>query len=143
MGERPPNIKNQTRKQVVENIPTKEIWIESSVEEVYKSFTQEEAMLEWHGKEVELNPVPGGIYRVVFENNDIILGEFKEVLENKYILYQANYGAVQTVVEIRLITEKGGTTILLKQEFLPKQDSSTFTMGWDYFLGILKKRKEN
>jgi uncharacterized protein YndB with AHSA1/START domain len=126
----------------MENILLKEIWIKSPVGEVFKSFTNEEAMLEWHGKEVELNPTPGGVYRVVFENGDTINGHFKKLIENEYISYKANYSGVETEVEIELIAENGGTTIKLKQEFLPKQDSSSFNMGWDYFLGILKRIKE-
>ena len=48
------------------NVLHKEIWIKASLEKVFAHFTKSEAMLEWLGKEVELDPVPGGIYRVVF-----------------------------------------------------------------------------
>lgn len=53
----------------------KDIWINAPVEQVFASFTDQKAMLHWHGKEVELDPRPGGIYRVVFENGTTILGE--------------------------------------------------------------------
>lgn len=120
----------------------KEIWINAPVAEVFRSFTQAEAMLAWHGKEVELNPVPGGIYRVVFENGDVIQGEFKEVEQNKRVLYRASYGNVDSVIEINFIAENEGTTVKLRQEFFAGGDFSTFSFGWDYFLGKLKTARE-
>ena len=121
-----------------DNFITKELWINVPVEDVYRCFTEETSMLTWHGKEVELNPVPGGIYRVVFENGDVILGEFLEVIPCKKLWYKADYGAVSTKVEVHFVSENEGTTIKLRQEFLSSRDSSTFNAGWDYFLRILK-----
>lgn len=115
----------------------KEIWINSPINKVFDCFTKSEAMLQWHGKEIELNPVPGGIYRVVFEDGTIILGEYKEVEQDKRVVYTAKYGNVESVIEINFISEKGGTKIKLKQEFAPDQDTSAYSGGWDYFLGLL------
>mgnify|MGYP000073368432 CR=1 FL=1 len=115
----------------------KEIWINAPVEEVFRRFTVAEAMLEWHGKEVETNPVPGGIYKVVFEDGTTILGEFKEVELNKRLCYSAAYGTVETLIEVQFIPEKGGTLLKLRQDFLGDDDVSPFSAGWDYFLGIL------
>ncbi|MDN5201905.1 SRPBCC domain-containing protein [Fulvivirgaceae bacterium BMA10] len=125
-----------------DNYLYKEIWIKASVQQVFACFTEEEAMLTWHGKEVTLDPVPGGIYRVVFENGDVILGKFKEVLPNEKLVYTARYNDVDSVVTVNFVGENGGTKVSLKQEFKPDQDISTFQYGWDYFLGLLKKRWE-
>ena len=121
------------------NFITKEIWINASVEEVFASFTKAGAMLKWHGKEVETNPIPGGIYRVVFENGDTILGEFKKVEPGKKVVYSARYMEVESVVTITFSEEGGGTKVELYQEFSPDQDISSFKQGWDYFLGLLKE----
>lgn len=120
------------------NILYKEIWIDAPIEKVFASFTEEEAMLTWHGKEVSSDPRPGGIYKVVFENGTTILGKYKEVVPNKRVVYSASYEEVTSVVSIDFISEKGGTAVKLKQEFSPKQDISSFKEGWDYFLGLLK-----
>ena len=124
------------------NVLEKEIWIQAPVETVFASFTQADKMLEWHGKEVEVEPIKGGIYRVVFENGTTIIGEFLEVIENQKVVYKARYGAVESTVSIELFPEKGGTRIQLKQEFLPGQDTSSFNQGWDYFLGLLQNHLE-
>ncbi len=121
------------------NFITKEIWIKASVQEVFDSFTNAEAMLKWHGKEVETNPVVGGIYRVVFENGDTIIGEFKEVVPGKKVVYSARYMEVDSVVTISFTEEDGGTRVELYQEFAPDQDISSFKEGWGYFLGLLKE----
>ncbi len=117
----------------------KEIWINAPVERVFACFTEEEAMLSWHGKEVTLDPVPGGIYRVVFENGTTITGNYREVEHNKRLVYTARYNEVDSVVTVDFISEKGGTKVLLKQEFMPDQDITSFDHGWDYFLGILRE----
>lgn len=115
----------------------KEIFIKATVSEVYDCFTKEEAMLTWHGKEVELNPVPGGVYKVVFEDGTIILGKYLEVVPNKRVVYTAKYGNVDSLIEIKFKEESDGTRIILNQEFSPGQDTSSFNYGWDYFLGLL------
>ncbi|MEO9802647.1 MAG: SRPBCC domain-containing protein [Reichenbachiella sp.] len=117
----------------------KEIWIKAPVEKVFACFTEEKAMLTWHGKEVSSDPKPGGIYKVVFEDGTIILGEYREVELNKRVVYSASYGEVESVVYIDFILENEGTRVKLKQEFLPDQDISSFEGGWDYFLGLLKE----
>lgn len=122
----------------MDNIIHKEVWIKAPIEEVFKHFTQTEAMLAWHGKVVELNPVPGGVYRVVFESGDEILGTFIKIIPDKFISYSANYWNIQTLVEIHFYPENGGTTVKLRQEFSSNQDLTFFGQGWDYFLGILK-----
>ena len=116
----------------------KEIWIKAPVEKVFACFTEEEAMLSWHGKEVEVEPVPGGIYKVVFENGTTILGEYREVVPNEKVVYTASYEGVSSVVTIHFSPQDGGTLVRLQQEFAEGQDTSSFDHGWDYFLDLLR-----
>lgn len=122
------------------NFLEKEIWINAPIERVFACFTEEKAMLSWHGKAVELNPVPGGIYKVEFENGTTILGEYKEVLPPHRLVYTASYETVESEISIDFFPEKGGTRLTLKQVFQPVQDISSFDGGWDYFLGLLGER---
>ncbi len=118
----------------------KDVWINAPVEQVFASFTDQEAMLSWHGKEVELDPRPGGIYRVVFENGTTILGEYKELVTNQRVVYTARYGEVESLITIDLTPGNEGTRLVLRQDFDPDMDMSSFNEGWDYFLGLLVKR---
>ncbi len=118
----------------------KEIWIKAPIDQVFDCFTKSEAMLTWHGKKVELNPVPGGVYRVVFENGTEIIGAFKQVIPNERIIYSARYGKVDSLIEINFVEEKNGVRIKIKQEFFLDQETSSFDHGWEYFLCILKQQ---
>ena len=117
----------------------KNIWIDAPLESVYNCFTKSEAMLAWHGKEVELNPVPGGVYKVVFEDGTVILGQYLSVDPLKKVVYTASYGNVSSVITVEFFEEDGGTRLKLEQVFDPGQDISSFDAGWDYFLGLLQK----
>ena len=121
----------------------KAIWINAPIEEVFASFTDQDAMMEWHGKHVETNPVEGGMYRVVFENGTEINGSFVEVHPPTRLVYRASYGDVSSTVEINLVSVDGGTQVYLVQRFEADQDTSSFNEGWDYFLGLLKTHKES
>ncbi len=123
----------------MDNILRKEIWIRTSIEKVFACFTKSEAMLEWHGKEIELDPVPGGIYKVVFEDGTVILGKYREVEMNKRVVYTASYGTVDSLIAIDFIEENGGVRIKIKQQFSPGQDTSPFDAGWDHFLDLLRE----
>lgn len=120
------------------NVLKKEIWIAASLDRVFNAFTKAEAMLAWHGKEVEVDPVPGGIYKVVFEDGTVINGSFISVEPLKSVEYSARYGQVDSLVKIRFIEENGGVTVKIRQEFTAEQDTSSFDHGWNYFLNILK-----
>ncbi|GEM_PF-3210852 len=122
------------------NVLHKEVWIDSNLEDVFAHFTNAEAMLKWHGKEVELDPVPGGIYKVTFENGTTIIGAYIEVEPNKRVLYSARYGNVDSTVEVRFEEERGGVRVKIRQEFETGQDLSSFDHGWDYFLHLLQLR---
>ncbi len=123
-----------------DNVIIKEIFIHTSVEKVFKSFTDVDTLLSWHGKEAELNPVPGGIYKVVFEDGTTIIGNYIEVIPNKKLIYTARYGDVNSEITILFSERDGGTHIHLTQVFDPGQDISSFDGGWDYFLGLLVER---
>ena len=118
----------------------KEIWINASPKKVFACFTDAEQMLSWHGKQVETNPTPGGIYRLVFENGDEINGIFKEVTRYSKVVYSANYAGVESVVTINLIPQNDGTLVKLRQVFSDQEDLSSFDHGWDYFLGLLAEK---
>lgn len=116
----------------------KEIWINAPIEKAFASFTNAESMLAWHGKEVQVDPVPGGIYRVVFEDGTTILGEYIEVSPHSRVIYSANYNGIDSVITIDFLPRDGGTLIKLQQVFDPAQDTSSFDHGWNYFLQILQ-----
>ena len=83
--------------------------------------------------------VPGGIYKVVFEDGTTILGEFIEVAPFEKVIYSANYSGVDSVVSINFIPQNDGTLVKLKQEFSPGQDTSSLDHGWGYFLQKLDR----
>lgn len=123
-----------------DNKLVKEIHIKAPVEKVFASFTDEVTLLSWHGKEATLEPYPGGIYKVVFEDGTTIIGKYKEVIPNEKLVYTARYGDVDSEITILFTHVDNGTHIHLTQVFSSGQDITSFDGGWDYFLGLLVKR---
>ncbi len=119
---------------------TKEIVISAPIERVFRCFTDQDELITWHGKEATIDPVPGGVYAVTFENGNTIQGVFLEVEPPNRIRYEASYMGVPTVVEVSFATIAQGTRVSLRQEFEPSQDTGPFSDGWDYFLARLSER---
>lgn len=91
----------------------KEIWINVLVEKVFVFFINVEFMLVWYGKEVEVNLVLGGIYKVIFVDGIIILGEYKEVSFYSRVIYFVNYNGVDSLIIIDFFFRDGGILIKL------------------------------
>ena len=61
------------------DVVEKRVQIKARPEIVFSYFTDPVKMLEWKGVEAELEPKPGGIYRVNVTGRDIAHGEYVEV----------------------------------------------------------------
>lgn len=119
------------------NTLNKSIHIRRPRSEVFAYFVDEQKMQTWHCRKADLEPAPGGNYRIEFENGDTVAGRFIEVSPDERLVYSAKYGEVDSTVTILFSDEDGGTRIRLTQEFAA-DDGSALEQGWDYFLGILK-----
>ena len=65
----------------------KEIRIEAPQETVFPFFTEPEQIIRWSGTEADLNPTPGGIYKVQMTPEAIAIGEYVEVTPHSRVVF--------------------------------------------------------
>jgi uncharacterized protein YndB with AHSA1/START domain len=128
---------------VVERIVEVRRHLEASPEDVFAFLTEAERYTTWMGRSAELDPRPGGIYRVQFDDRTIALGEYVEVEPFRRLVF--TWGWVgdplvppgTTTVEITLEPEGDGTSLTVRHSDLPDDAVATHVDGWELYLGRL------
>jgi uncharacterized protein YndB with AHSA1/START domain len=123
---------------------TKEILVKASPATIFEFLTVPEKLIEWNGTEAELDPRPGGIYRVLMGNGHQAAGEFVEVAADERVVFTFGWDqpdhpipAGSTKVEITLIPEGESTRVRLVHSGLPADAVADHTMGWEHYLNRL------
>ena len=124
----------------------KEIWIDASPERVFPYLVEPELLTTWIGEETWNDPRPGGIFRLKFNSENVVRGEFVEVDPPRRVVYtwgseeRESLPAGSTTVAFDLEPENGGTRVRLRHSDLPTENEvEQHTKGWDYFLPLLAK----
>lgn len=120
----------------------REIVIDASPATIFTLLTDAEQHLRWEGTEAEVDPRPGGIYRVLIAGQFASVGEFVEVVPNEKVVYTFGWDVPgnpitpgSTTVEITLAQEGEKTRVVLRHTGLPDEDAVTqHTHGWDHYL---------
>jgi uncharacterized protein YndB with AHSA1/START domain len=127
----------------------KEIYIDAPPAVVFQFLTDPAKMLRWMGIQAEIDPRPGGIYRLDPNGRDVIRGEYVEVVPNSRVVFTWGWEepghsipAGATRVEIDLIPEQMGTRVRLIHRELPPETREKHTLGWAHYLGRLKTVSE-
>jgi uncharacterized protein YndB with AHSA1/START domain len=99
---------------------------------------------EWMGTEAELDPRPGGVYRVNVGGQHQSAGRFVEVVPNEKVVFTFGWDepdhpipAGSTTMTITLIPEGDKTRVQLVHSGLPADAVSDHTTGWDHYLSRL------
>jgi uncharacterized protein YndB with AHSA1/START domain len=123
---------------------TQEILVKASPATIFEFLTIPEKIIEWNGTEAELDPRPGGIYRVLMGNGHQSAGEFVEVAPDERVVFTFGWDlpghpipAGSTKVEITLIPEGESTRVRLVHSGLPADAVSDHTKGWEHYLNRL------
>jgi uncharacterized protein YndB with AHSA1/START domain len=119
----------------------KVITIAASQEHVFAFFTDPARMRRWIGTEVDLDPRPGGLFRVVPNGVDVIVGKYLEVVPSSRVVFTWGFeGSGQalpaggSVVEITLRPVDGGTELRLVHRQLPDNMIEPHGKGWTHYL---------
>jgi uncharacterized protein YndB with AHSA1/START domain len=122
----------------------REIVIDASPATIYEFLTVPEKHVEWNGTSADLDPRPGGVYRVLAAGVHQAAGEYVEVVPNEKVVFTFGWDQPDhpippgsTQVEIRLIPEGDKTRVRLVHSGLPADAISDHTGGWDHYLGRL------
>jgi uncharacterized protein YndB with AHSA1/START domain len=123
-------------------------------EVVFSFFTDPDLFIQWFGLDAELDPRPGGRFRVraTGRSHLVVSGEFVEIDPPTRLVYtwgwepldEVHHGVTEvapgsTTVEIELVPHgEDGTILRLRHSGLPTRTACEFhSMGWDMTLDRL------
>jgi uncharacterized protein YndB with AHSA1/START domain len=122
----------------------REIMIDATPETIWPYLTEPERHVEWLGTVADIDPRPGGVYRVFVGGENQSAGEYVEVVPMQKVVF--TFGWEQeghpippgsTTIEISLHAEGDKTRVRLVHRGLPDDAVSDHTHGWDHYLGRL------
>ena len=119
----------------------KEVRVAARPETVFPFFTDPTKMVRWKGNTAELDPRPGGIYRVNVTGRDIARGEYVEVAPYNRVVFTWGWEGENnplppgsSTVEITLIPDGEGTIVRLRHSGLPVELRERHAEGWQHYL---------
>ena len=123
---------------------TCEIMIDARPGTIFPFLTDPAKHLLWMGSEAELDPRPGGTYRVLVGGEHPGVGEFVEVVPDERVVFTFGWDlpdhpipAGSTTVTITLIPEGDKTRVQLVHSGLRADARDDHRTGWNHFLGRL------
>lgn len=118
--------------------------VAASPETVFAYFVDPEKHRRWMGTEAELNPRPGGVYRLNVNGRNVVLGRYVELDPPRRIVLTwgwEDHDAVppgSTTVEIDLVPDGDHTVVRLRHSGLPDDaEVAQHRQGWDHYAGRL------
>ena len=122
----------------------REIVIDASPETIWPFLTEPDRHVEWLGTEVEIDPRPGGVYRVLVGGQHPSAGEYLEVVPQEKVVFTFGWDQEghpippgSTTVEITLHAEGDKTRVRLVHRGLPDDAIDDHIHGWDHYLSRL------
>lgn len=111
--------------------------------EVYRYFTDADAMVTWMGQYARLDPTPGGEFCVDIEGS-AVRGRYLELEAPHRIVFTWGFAGAEdlppggSIVEVRL-TDDGdaGTLVTILHGGLSSSRAARHDLGWRHFLGRL------
>lgn len=98
-------------------------------------------LVQWMGRVAQVDPRPGGVFRLDYNGSDIARGEFIEVIPNERVAFTWGWEAAgslprpgESVVEFTLTPRDDGTHLRMVHRDLSADEAAPHAEGWDYFL---------
>jgi uncharacterized protein YndB with AHSA1/START domain len=122
----------------------REIMIAATPETIWPFLVEPDKHVEWLGSVADIDPRPGGTYRVLVGGKNQSAGEYVEVIPLEKVSF--TFGWEQegnpitpgsTTVEITLHPEGEKTRVRLAHRGLPETAVPDHTRGWDHYLARL------
>jgi uncharacterized protein YndB with AHSA1/START domain len=129
---------------VAERVVDVERRIAATPDEVFAYLTDPKKYTRWKGEQAELDPRPGGLYRVRMGPDAVALGQYVEVEPPSRVVFTWGWegsGDVppgSTTVEITLREDGDGTLLRLRHTGFPSEaDADLHREGWEMYVGRL------
>jgi uncharacterized protein YndB with AHSA1/START domain len=121
------------------------IAIDATPETVWEFFVDPAKVMRWMGIDAELDPQPGGIYRLDVISGNTALGEFVEVDKPHRLVFtwgwdDENMGLPPggSTIEAVLTPEGDGTSLRFVHRGLSTEQAAAHRVGWDHYLARLE-----
>jgi uncharacterized protein YndB with AHSA1/START domain len=131
----------------VATVVEREVRIAARPETVFEFFTDPEKMVLWKGREADLDPQPGGVYRVEMADKIVARGEYVEVDSPSRVVFTWGWEGQESGphsvppgssrVEVTFEPDGEGTLVRLRHFDLPEEARQIHGEGWDLYLGRL------
>jgi uncharacterized protein YndB with AHSA1/START domain len=124
---------------VADDIFQGSIFIEAPPEEVFRYFTEAEALASWMGDRAVVEPQPGGRFIVYFEDR-VVEGRYLAVeFPRRVVVSWGRHGSVRlppggSTLEVSFAAEGGGTRVTVSHDGLPNAEREPHAMGWAHYL---------
>lgn len=125
----------------------REIVIEATPETIWPFLTEPDRLVQWHGTAADIDPRPGGVYRVLVRGEFASAGEYVEVVPREKVVFtfgweDARHGVPpgSTTIEITLHPEGDKTRVRLVHSGLPEDAVEDHGHGWAHYLERLQVR---
>jgi uncharacterized protein YndB with AHSA1/START domain len=133
----------------VASVVEREVRIAARPETVFDFFIDPAKMRQWKGRKAELDPQPGGVYRIEINEQAIVSGEYVEVEAPSRVVFTWGWEGQETGehavppgssrVEVDLVPDGEGTLVRLRHFNLPEQSREIHGQGWDLYLARLAR----
>jgi uncharacterized protein YndB with AHSA1/START domain len=124
--------------------------IAASPATVFSYFTDLARWTSWQGVDGELDPRPGGVFRIRMPGSEVASGQFVEIVPNERLVFtwgwEGEASAVppgSTTVVVELEPDGDGTLLRLTHSSLtPPPVAAHHRLGWEHYLTRLAVRAE-
>ena len=124
-----------------EDVLERELRIAARPETVFAFFVDPARMLRWMGKDVTLDPRPGGMFYNNIDGQHIARGEYVEVVPYSRVVFTWGWEGEgsetppgTSTVEVTLAADGDGTIVHLRHLGLSAAERASHGLGWDHFL---------
>ncbi len=126
----------------------RQVRIAAKPETIFPYFVDAEKMLLWMGIEADLDPRPGGNYRVNITGSDVAVGQYVEIVPHSRVVFTWGWEGEgnpvppgSSTVEVTLTPDGDGTVIWLHHYGFPSQEAQgAHNEGWEHYLARLEIR---
>ena len=119
--------------------------VKATPQTVFGFLTEPDKWVRWQGTRAELDPRPGGVYRVHVRAGIIASGQFVEVEPYRRVVFTWGFEIPDhpippgsTLVQVDLIPDGDHTLVRLTQKHVPPPEVVPVRRGWDDYLDRLQ-----